>query len=292
MWQVIVAGIIAAVAFWWLMPSLGEAGRAHALKAENHRGQTLPLVGGIAVGAAALLGLGFGTLLSAWSSGLAVLYSLAVLGFGWLGIVDDALGDGGARGLKGHVAELARGRVTTGLLKALLGLVLGFLVSQAIAWPGAGWPARTAWLIVYAGVIALGANLFNLLDLRPGRALKLYFAVVFALLAATLVWRTRAVELGPLVVISAAAAAYLPVDLRAEAMLGDAGANMLGGVLGLALVLVLPAWGALVAFAILAALTLLSERFSFGRLIEGTPLLARFDAWGRSVDGGDEPGQR
>lgn len=77
------------------------------------------------------------------------------------------------------------------------------------------------------------------------------------------------------------AAAVLPEDLAGESMLGDCGANALGGLLGLALVRGLGPRGRLVAAATVTGLTLASERVSFTRVIESTPGLRELDAWGR-----------
>jgi UDP-N-acetylmuramyl pentapeptide phosphotransferase/UDP-N-acetylglucosamine-1-phosphate transferase len=78
--------------------------------------------------------------------------------------------------------------------------------------------------------------------------------------------------------------AILPLDLAAKGMLGDAGANPMGALLGLGFVLVsdgsTPVLVAIVT--ILLALNLVSERVSFSKVIEDTPWLARLDHLGRS----------
>ena len=77
-----------------------------------------------------------------------------------------------------------------------------------------------------------------------------------------------------------------PYDLREMTMLGDAGSNALGALLGLGSVKRLAGWrrksigtwGAIVA---LGALTAYGERKSLGSLIEKTPGLRELDAFGR-----------
>jgi hypothetical protein len=64
-------------------------------------------------------------------------------------------------------------------------------------------------------------------------------------------------------------------------MLGDAGSNTLGALLGLSSVNRLGARSRWSLIAGLAALTAVGERRSLGRLIEGTPVLRELDAWGR-----------
>jgi hypothetical protein len=64
-------------------------------------------------------------------------------------------------------------------------------------------------------------------------------------------------------------------------MLGDAGANALGAVLGFGSVAKFGVRGRWLAIGALAGLTLLGERRSLGRLIEQTPILRELDAMGR-----------
>ena len=130
------------------------------------------------------------------------------------------------------------------------------------------------------GVIAGTANLLNLLDLRPGRALKAGLVLVAAqeaLDGRTAHAGSRALGGGVLGV----AAAALPDDLRGETMLGDAGANALGAAIGLRSALTASRPRLVCELAALAALTLASERISFTRVIEQTPGLRELDALGR-----------
>ncbi len=220
--------------------------------------------------------------------GAAMIAVAVVVGAFLFGLVDDVFGSSSAKGFKGHFRTLAQGRLTTGALKALgIGFV-SLLAGLAIA------DMRDFVGVEYVGVamlstivIALSANLLNLLDLRPGRALKGYtlmsclgvFALAFPLgvgLAATLVSAvsTSIWLLGPAVAV----ARY---DLGEEGMLGDAGANAAGALVGflLAAGLSLPMLG--VAALMLTAANALSEKVSYTRLIEGNAILSRVDSWGR-----------
>jgi len=125
-----------------------------------------------------------------------------------------------------------------------------------------GASARAA---VSAFVVAGVANLLNLLDLRPGRALK-----VALLCALPVSW-----------VVLGTAFGLLPWDLRERVMLGDGGANSLGAALGVALATVLPLLALAAVAAVVVALTLASERVSFTRVIERTPPLRWADRLGR-----------
>ncbi len=204
--------------------------------------------------------------------------ALATAAAGALGGVDDLAGDSSSKGLRGHLGALAEGRLTTGSAK-ILGLAVSGLAAAALvdrrARRGTEAPGAIGTLLGGA-VVAGSANLVNLLDLRPGRALKATQLGALALL--TRPSRPGATGAGAAL---GAAAALLAPDLREEAMLGDTGANAAGALLGTAVVERAGTRGRLVALAVLTALTLASERVSFTRVIEATPGLRELDALGR-----------
>ena len=134
--------------------------------------------------------------------------------------------------------------------------------------------------VIGGAVVAAAANLVNLLDLRPGRALKATVASGGALLVAGGGTRGSAGRVGAAGALGAALGVLAP-DLRGEAMLGDTGANAAGALVGVALVERTGRVGRLVALGLLSALTLASERVSFTAVIESTPVLREVDAWGR-----------
>jgi hypothetical protein len=180
------------------------------------------------------------------------------------GAYDDLAGSGDRRGFRGHLGALRHGEVTTGAVK-LGGIGVTGLVSAVLA---GGSPAD---VIVNAGLVAGGANLLNLFDLRPGRAIKV--AAVSGVLIGTAGPDRVAAPLG-------AALALLPEDLGERAMLGDAGANALGAMLGAAAA-GLPRPARIVALAGIAGLTVASEKVSFTRVIARTPALNWLDMLGR-----------
>jgi UDP-GlcNAc:undecaprenyl-phosphate GlcNAc-1-phosphate transferase len=119
--------------------------------------------------------------------------------------------------------------------------------------------------------------MFNLLDLRPGRSTK-----AFVLLGAGLT--IGSADLGPLWTLGLFAGPALVAgiyDLRERTMLGDTGANLLGALAGLWLVLTLSGVGQLIALALLAAFTLYGELRSISVLVERVPVLRELDSWGR-----------
>jgi hypothetical protein len=88
-------------------------------------------------------------------------------------------------------------------------------------------------------------------------------------------------DLAGVALVMGAAAALLVPDLREDLMLGDVGANVVGGVLGLALVLSTAPAVRTVALVVVAALNLASEAISFSKVIDATPPLRALDRAGR-----------
>ncbi|MET7971390.1 hypothetical protein [Micromonospora sp. NPDC005305] len=259
---------------------------APALERTNFRGRTVTLAAGpaLAVGAATAGALGAGSA----PAGAAAL--LAGVGAGSVGLYDDVVGarpdQKAAKGFAGHLAALREGRVTAGLVKiAGVGAAgLGAAVLLAADPRVAGHPRRQAAgglrrgldVLLGAGVVAGTANLVNLLDLRPGRALK-----AGMLLGAPLAG-------GPFGGIATgavgAAAALVREDLDERVMLGDSGANALGAVLGVSLAARTGPLGRAGVLAVLAALTAASEKVSFTQVIQRTPGLRHLDELGRLAD--------
>jgi UDP-GlcNAc:undecaprenyl-phosphate/decaprenyl-phosphate GlcNAc-1-phosphate transferase len=201
-------------------------------------------------------------------------YALGVLA---LGLIDDTLGErpraGGAaapRGWRGHAGALLRGELSTGVLKAVGSLGLALLAMSWLSLSNARW-------LLAAAVLVLATNAFNLLDLRPGRSTK-----AFVLLGLGLA--LGAGEVRPLWALGLFAAPALVagfVDLRERAMIGDTGANLLGALAGLWLVLTLSGAGQVVALALLATITVYGELRSISTLVERTPVLRQLDSLGR-----------
>ncbi|HEV7584589.1 MAG TPA: hypothetical protein VGO14_02305 [Solirubrobacteraceae bacterium] len=247
----------------------------------NYRDRLLPCPLGVLALAAALLALIPLMLLQKLASAEVfhpevlpvAVYALGVIA---LGLVDDTLAAIGPdarpaqRGWRGHGAAALRGELSTGALKAFGSLGLALLAMSYLSL--SNW----RWLLA-AAVLVLATNVFNLLDLRPGRSTK-----AFVLLGAGLT--IGSLDLRPLWAVGLFAAPALVAglyDLRERAMLGDTGANLLGALAGLWLVLTLSGTGQLIALVLLAAVTLYGEIRSLSALIDRTPGLRELDSWGR-----------
>ncbi|MDI9484514.1 MAG: hypothetical protein QM372_03465 [Bacillota bacterium] len=192
-------------------------------------------------------------------------FAYLLLFFAILGLLDDFCGEETRKGFRGHLA--GRG-LSTGALKAWGGMAVSLAAAAAL---GSGW----FQLVLNALIIALTANFLNLLDVRPGRAGKVFLILGFPL------FLIRTDSLGPLLGMLWAVMGFLPWDLRRAVMMGDAGSNPLGAVLGLACVLALPLTARILLVLVLLALNILSERISFSKVIESNPVLSYLDKLGR-----------
>lgn len=265
----------------------------------------------------------YGSLAPAGATGAAAA-TLALLAFGWLGYRDDIGGNGGNGGFVAHLGRSWRQRrLTTGVQKALGGGCAALLCVQiALFGSIAALSTRSGWSDGYAVtrslrelfigphdiwafvpllrgalIVALGANVLNLLDRAPGRATKAALAWwLLGLVPVALVdplwphgfyvenvragwfeWHSPALWAAGAV---GASVGLLRTELAEEHMLGDTGVNPVGAVLGLATVAMCSAAAEWVVLAVLAAVNLASERWSFSRIIDAVPPLRWLDRLG------------
>ena len=240
----------------------------------NHRGEPVTLLEGPAVALGAVSVQFFYPERTRSSARTAQALALAGAGAFGFGVYDDLAGSGKRRGLRGHLGALARGEVTTGSVK-LAGLGATGLGAAALL------GGQQADVAINAGLIAGGANLVNLFDLRPGRAVKVATASAALIAAGSAVTGGGSGGGAAVAAPLGAALAMAPEDLGERAMLGDAGANALGAMLGCAAAVSLPRPARVALLAGIAALTVASEKVSFTRVIERTPPLRWLDMLGR-----------
>jgi UDP-GlcNAc:undecaprenyl-phosphate/decaprenyl-phosphate GlcNAc-1-phosphate transferase len=283
-----------------VLRTLGESGHSQL----NYRERSLPFPFGVLIVAAALIAL-IPLMLLARLADSAIFHpellpiAVYALGVATLGLIDDTLGETSAdpsvisdaidrsaqrdgdpldrpaaqpapRGWRGHGRAALRGELSTGALKAFgsLGIALFAMSFEGLSKP--------RWLLA-VGVLVLATNVFNLLDLRPGRGIKAFVLLGVGLTLGSLDAR----PLWSLGLFAAPALVAGVYDLRERAMLGDTGANLLGALAGLWLVLTLSQSGQLIALALLVAITLYGELRSISALVERTPGLRALDSWGR-----------
>jgi hypothetical protein len=238
------------------------------LYTENFRGKRIPRILGIVILAWTAFGVvtmvpWFDDDALQWGAGGGALLVCAA------GLVDD-LAPGGPRGLRGHARAALSGHVTTGVVKVLVTAGAAVVVVELLD--------RGDGVTRLGGVLLIAAstNVWNGLDVRPGRALKA-FLVLMLVLAFTEASSPAGV-LG--ISVFAGAGLVLIPDLREWAMLGDAGSNLLGFTAGIMLAGALPAWAMWPAAAVAVALNVVAETVTFSRVIDAIPPLRWFDRLG------------
>ena len=276
----------------------------------NFHGVTVSLRGGVAMAGASVASAAVASALSDQPRA-ALGGVVASLGGGLAGYIDDVdqgAHDGGkvAKGLKGHLGALAHGQVTTGVIK-IAGIGASALAASALVGSKAtSVSGKAADLALNTVLIAGTANLANLLDLRPGRALKAtvlvatplsYFSCAAAKTPAS--GASGAPSAKPVSPASssgasaqrllasglnAAAITALVEDLQETTMLGDTGANAAGALLGTSLA-ANDSWKLRLGTTLgVVGLILASEKVSFSKVIAANPALNWLDQlWRRPL---------
>ena len=259
----------------------------------NFHGVTVSLRGGVAMAGASVASAAVASALSDQPRA-ALGGVVASLGGGLAGYIDDVdqgAHDGGkvAKGLKGHLGALAHGQVTTGVIK-IAGIGASALAASALVGSKAtSVGGKLADLALNTVLIAGTANLANLLDLRPGRALKAtvlvaaplsYFSCAAAKTPASPASAQRLLASG----LNAAAITALVEDLQETTMLGDTGANAAGALLGTSLA-ANDSWKLRLGTTLgVVGLILASEKVSFSKVIAANPALNWLDQlWRRPL---------
>lgn len=277
--MIVVAAFVAGVALAVVLRALtAGAFAAEVFERENYRQRRLPTAVGLLVALAALavdalvaVAVAAGAEPDAAAVASLRLVTLAALGFALLGLLDDLGGAGESGGFGGHLRSLAGGRLTTGAIKLFGGAAVAVVVVSVRE------PGSVGRVLADGALVALAANLGNLFDRAPGRTTKVALVAFVALVVAA---GAEPVLAGVALVVGAGAG-LLPADLAERLMLGDAGANVLGAVLGLGVVLACAPGTRTGVLVVVAALNLISEWVSFSRVIAAVPPLRAADRWGR-----------
>lgn len=197
------------------------------------------------------------------------MYIFGLIAMCLVGILDDIIGNRDVSGLKGHFKSLFKGNLTTGGFKALFGGFVGLIISVAIS-------KNIIDIVVNTLIIALSTNLMNLLDLRPGRAIKVYL-----LLAIVIFLTIIGYPKGLILLILPSVIVYFSHDLKAKAMMGDTGSNVLGISIGM-LVAIGYGLGVRVGWLLfLIFIHILTEKYSLTKIIEQNKFLNFIDKLGR-----------
>ena len=203
-----------------------------------------------------------------------LLFQFAITAACLIGSVDDMLGARDVLGFKGHFKSLLKGRLTTGALKAIVGLLVSFIISSSLT-------SNLFETVINTLIIALFTNFFNLLDLRPGRAIKVHifsFLVIFV----SLIIKHKTVAISPFIPLIGSIIGYMPHDLKARCMMGDAGSNVLGISVGFLVVLTFSLNIRVAVLALLIGIHIFTEKYSLTELIKHNRFLNYLDNLGRS----------
>jgi len=273
----VLAGSVVAVGVALAVARVALANPPERLQRANYRGATVPVVLGLALAAASVVAVPVVAVwASAWSHPAieeSIPVGWAAVLMGAAGLWDDLRGDERPRGFRGHLGALRRFAVTGGIVKMAAAAITGLAAAAFLPARGA---APAAHVVEVVALVGLSANLVNLLDRAPGRAAKVaLLAAVPLLILGDQGWASVAAP------VFAATCVAMFFDLRERGMLGDAGANPLGAVLGVGLAASLDEPARLIAIVVLLALNLASEKWSFSRVIDATPPLRWFDRLGR-----------
>jgi UDP-N-acetylmuramyl pentapeptide phosphotransferase/UDP-N-acetylglucosamine-1-phosphate transferase len=260
---------------WLIMPKIKEMLEEANFLRPNFRKENIPLGVGLVFFLSSLLVLTLGNALGLVGAETHS-FLFAIGGMGLFGLIDDVFGTRGASGLMGHFKKLFIQReITTGALKALAGGVIAFFISLGLV-QGSG---LTRWVLVIENtlIIALSTNAINLLDLRPGRAAKGFLVTA----AFVTILGIANPPLLCLAVVAGSVIAFIREDLKARAMMGDTGSNMLGMTLGYTAVYVFDGPLKLGFLILLIGFHLVTERYSLTKIIEKNRFLNYLDMLGR-----------
>lgn len=244
------------------------------LLAKNYKSQLIPLGMGITYVFVMLVNSIFIIIVLNINHIYLLMILIGILTMSFIGVIDDLMGNRNSLGFKGHIKSFLNSTVTTGFLKMLIGGLVAIFI-------GIYFSSKPIEFFLNVLVISLFANLINLFDLRPGRAIKvcLIYSLLLFLLGVP-------PDLKPiLAAIIGFCLFYLPQDIKALSMLGDVGSNPLGISLGIITIISLEMNYKLLILVLLIMLHLYSEKHSISKYIENNSVLHFLDNLGRKNKG-------
>lgn len=193
-----------------------------------------------------------------------------VLSASFTGYLDDN-SENKAKGIKGHGILLLKGMFTSGGIKALIGIAVSFIISLTLH-------NRGYSLILNTFLISMMQNFINLLDLRPGRAIKAYLFLSLITLPFILFSSAfTGINSGIIVALLF----YLPYELKEKCIMGDIGSNVLGILLGIIIAASKSFLLKIIVLSFIAIAQIYAEKKSISYLIEGNSILKFIDMIGR-----------
>ncbi|SES70459.1 UDP-N-acetylmuramyl pentapeptide phosphotransferase/UDP-N-acetylglucosamine-1-phosphate transferase [Natronincola peptidivorans] len=238
--------------------------------AKNYREESIPIGLGITIVPIILINYLFFAVSQRDMLDKPLIFLTAIITMAFIGIIDDCSSNQVAKGFKGHIYCLLHGELTTGLFKAFIGGMIALFVSILVS-------TSIIELFLNFFLITLFTNLINLFDLRPGRAIKAYISIALLFIVLGLNSFYKLI----LYSILGYCLGYLPQDLKAKSMMGDAGSNPLGISLGIISVFNFSLSVKFILVFILLLFHILSEKYSFTKIIRNNAILNYIDQLGR-----------
>ncbi|NMA86189.1 MAG: phospho-N-acetylmuramoyl-pentapeptide-transferase [Tissierellia bacterium] len=236
----------------------------------NYRNESIPIAMGLLFVFVQFINLGLVLFVRKNFAPYIILYLFSITLMGIIGLLDDFIGDESVKGFKGHIKSFFKGKLTTGAMKAGTGFLISLFVSIIIS-------RDLTEIIINTFLISLFTNSINLFDLRPGRAIK-----VFILFSVIMLF-TKEINEYNFILFSfyGILFIYLPIDLKALAMMGDIGSNVLGMTLGMYCVLTHNIIIKSIYLFVLFLIHIMAEKISFSKVIENNKILNFLDQLGR-----------
>lgn len=236
----------------------------------NYKNKKIPTAMGLTFIFTQTLTLGMLKIFLSLEDQFLIIYLIGFIFIGFLGLIDDTIGDDKYKGLRGHLGAFLKGELTTGNIKALLGGFIALYISSYFS-------NGLFNIVINALLIALLTNFMNLFDLRPGRAGKLFIfiSLVSIILNLNIEYNYILYSLiGSLII-------YMKYDLKAQVMMGDTGSNVLGYTLGFYFANTFNIYIRVFIVVILLVLHLIAEKVSFTKIIRNSKILNYIDMIGR-----------
>lgn len=236
----------------------------------NYRNENIPIAMGLLFIFIQFISLSLVLFIGEKFSQYIILYLFSITLMGMIGLLDDLIGDEKVKGFKGHIKSFFKGKLTTGAMKAGTGFLISFFVSIIIS-------ENLIEIIVNTFLIALFTNSINLFDLRPGRAIKVFLLISLIMLFSNEINEYNFILFSFYGILFI----YLPIDLKALAMMGDIGSNVLGMTLGVYCVFTHNIIVKSIYLFILLLIHIMAEKISFSKIIENNKVLNFIDQLGR-----------
>lgn len=257
-----------------ILPMMIQFAKEHKVIAKNYKKKDIPVGMGLFLWVMLII---FLLHIKVFASEIAVInelyycFIIAISVVTFVGWLDDTLGEKSVKGFAGHWARLKQDQVmTTGLLKA-------GSTSMMSLWLVLELDHHFTVTILQCLFIILMTNTINLMDLRPGRALKVFF--IFSL--PLFFFPTMFDFSHYMIPIWISAAFIFYKDLRSMIMLGDTGSNFLGFALGFLIVLIAPLWFQILMLFFCVVIHLIAAKSSLSKWIDRYKFLYTIDRWGR-----------